>query len=279
MNPLLTTPAARQSLGLLRDLIEEETGNYYSDENLELLGMKLENRVVELGLQTFLDYYYLLRYDPARAEEWPLLESAITVNETYFWRESAALELTARQLLPEIQQRLPGHPRIWHAACASGEEAYSMVMCLKQQATSGPVDILATDLDQRVLEAARQGIYRQRSVRLLPPQWLERYFEELPGERWQVKPQVAGRVSFRRLNLIDGQELDRLPQFDVIFCRNVMIYFRAARITQLVARLARRLRPGGCLIVGASESLLRFAPPLDFQERNGVVVYQRPFDE
>ena len=116
MNPLLSTPAARQSLILLRDLVEEATGNYYSDQNLDLLGMKLENRLAELGLMTFLDYYYLLRYDPAREEEWPLLESAITVNETYFWRESAALELAARELLPEIRARQKRRPRIWHAA-------------------------------------------------------------------------------------------------------------------------------------------------------------------
>lgn len=278
MNPLLNTPAARQSLALLRDLIEEETGNYYSDDNLGLLGMKLENRLAELGLLTFLDYYYLLRYDPARGEEWPLLESAITVNETYFWRESPALELAARHLLPELRPRLKRDPRIWHAACASGEEPYSMAMWL-DQLKSGRVDLVATDLDQRVLGLARQGIYRQRSVRLLPPDLLDEYFEPLPGDSWMIKPELAGRVSFRRLNLIDGQELERLPTFDIIFCRNVMIYFRPGRISQLIHRMARLLTPGGWLIVGASESLLRFAPSLQFQERSGVVVYQKPADE
>ena len=154
-----------------------------------------------------------------------------------------------------------------------------MVMGLDQHSPSAPVDILATDLDQRVLELARQAVYRKRSVRLLSPEWLERYFEALPGERWALKPEVAAKVSFRCLNLIDGQEIERLPHFDVIFCRNVLIYFREARISQLIQQLARLLTPGGWLIVGASESLLRYAPPLHFQERNGVVVYHKPLHE
>ena len=281
MNPLLATPAARQSLTLLRDLIEEVTGNFYSDQNLDLLGMKLENRLAELGLLTFLDYYYLLRYDPAREQEWPLLESAITVNETYFWREASALELVARELLPEIRARQKRAPRIWHAACASGEEPYSMVMALQEagQFEKGPVDMLATDIDRKVLEMARYAIYRERSVRLLPPEWLDSYFEALPGERWALKPQLAGRVSFRHLNLIDGSELERLPNYDLIFCRNVLLYFRPQRVLELLQRLKRLLTPGGWLVVGASESLLRFAPPLEFEERGGVVIYRKSNSE
>ena len=279
MNSLLTSPAARQSLMLLRDLIEEATGNYYSDANLDLLGMKLENRLAELGLLTFLDYYYLLRYDPGREAEWPLLESTITVNETYFWREPGALELVARELLPEIRARQKRAPRIWHAACASGEEPYSMVMALQAAGQLEAVDLLATDLDRRVLEMARYAIYRQRSVRPLPEGWLESHFEALPGERWALKPQVAGRVSFRRLNLIDGAELERLPNFDIIFCRNVLLYFRQLRVKELLERLARLLTPGGWLVVGASESLLRFAPPLEFEERSGVVIYRKSICE
>lgn len=274
LNPLLSTPAARQSLSLLRDLIEEVTGNFYSDQNLDLLGMKLENRLAELGLMTFLDYYYLLRYDPAREQEWPLLESAITVNETFFWREPSALQLAVQKLLPEIRGRQRRSPRIWHAACASGEEAYSMVMAL-QEAGEGPVDILATDLDRKVLELARYAIYRERSVRPLPTGWRERYFETLPGERWALKPQIAGRVSFRRLNLVDGSEIERLPTYDLIFMRNVLLYFRPHRVVELLARLKRVLAPGGWLVVGASESLLRFAPPLEFEERSGVVIYRK----
>ena len=152
-----------------------------------------------------------------------------------------------------------------------------MVMALNQpQCAAGPVDILATDLDRRVLGLARQAIYRPRSVRQLPVGWLERYFDSLPGGRWAVKPEVAGRVSFRRLNLVDGPELKRLPQFDVIFCRNVLLYFRDTRIAQLLERLAQLLTPGGWLIVGTSESLLRFAPTLQFQQRNRVVLYHKP---
>lgn len=272
----MKTPASRQSLILLRDLIEEETGNYYSDQNLDLLGMKLQDRLADLGLLTFLDYYYLLRYDPARAEEWVLLESAITVNETYFWRECQGIELAARELLGEIRPQLKRGPRIWHAACASGEEPYSLAMALLEAGGHADVDLLATDLDQRVLGLARKAVYRQRSVRLLPDGWLEKYFDVLPGERWALKPAVAGRVSFRRLNLIHGAELERLPTFDLIFCRNVLLYFRESRVRELLQRLTRLLTPGGWLMVGASESLLRFAPALEFQERNGVVVYHKP---
>ena len=279
MKRLPTTGVSRQSLTLLCDLIEETTGNYYNEQNLDLLGMKLENRLAERGLVSFLDYYYFLRYDPVREEEWPLLESAITVNETYFWREPGALELAVRELLPEIRARHKRPPRVWHAACASGEEPYSLVMALQEAGMSESVHLLATDLDRKVLELARHAIYRKRSVRPLPEGWLERYFEALPGELWALNAEVAARVSLRRLNLMDAAELERLPNFDLIFCRNVLLYFRTQRIQELLGRLGRLLTPGGYLVVGASESLLRFAPELEFEERGGVVVYRKSLDD
>ncbi|MBS2034475.1 protein-glutamate O-methyltransferase CheR [bacterium] len=276
MSSLLNTPAARQSLQLLRDLIEERTGNFFSDPNLPLLALKLENRLAELGLLTYLDYYYLLRYDPHSDEEWRQLETAITVNETYFWRESEAIQAVAQKLAPE---RRPGQTlRIWHAACASGEEPYSMVLALLEAGLFAwrDIEVMATDLDRRVLEAARQAIYRQRSVRLLPRNWLERHFEELPQERWALRPAVAGRVSLRRLNLVEEAEFARMPKCDFIFCRNVMLYFKEERIPRLIERLVSALAPGGCLFVGTSESLLRFAPALEFGECGGSVFYRKP---
>ena len=276
MKDLLSTPASRQSLQLLRDLIEERTGNFFSDANLNLLAMKLENRIAELGLLTFLDYYYLLRYDPESSEEWRQLETAVTVNETYFWRESEAISLVAEKL---ASHRPPGRPlRIWHAACASGEEAYSMVLALQAagQYNWGPIEIIATDLDRRVLEMARQAIYRPRSVRLLPPEWLREHFEDLGNERWALRPALAGRVALRRLNLVDEAEFGRMPQCDFVFCRNVMLYFREERIPQLIRRLTSVLAPGGYLFVGCSESLLRFAPELEFMQGGGAIYYRKP---
>ncbi|WP_072395257.1 protein-glutamate O-methyltransferase CheR [Hyphomicrobium sp. CS1GBMeth3] len=184
---------------------------------------------------------------------------AMTVNETYFFRDKAPFDQFRSVMLPALltarqnEKRL----RIWSAAASTGQEAYSLAMILEEFAAKlagWKIDIVATDLSEQVLEKAKKGIYSQFEVqRGLPTPMLLRHFNQI-GESWQLSDHIRSKVTFRQLNLLS--DFTVLGRFDVILCRNVLIYFDAARKTDILARMTRVLAPDGFLTLGASESLI-----------------------
>lgn len=269
-------PAARHSLELLRDLIQERLGLHFGDTSLPLLADRIAERALQLDLESFLDYYYLLKYDPAGEAEWQSLTSALTINETYFWRESDALQLGAK-LVGELQSARPGQRvSIWHAACSTGEEPYSLAIALAETGAfeRGPIDLLASDIDTRVLETARRGRYRARSLRHLPEDWRHRYLPETEPGTYELVPALRQRVRFFTHNLARPEAFALLSKQDLIFCRNVLIYFNDSQVQRLALTFSALLKTPGYLFVGSSESLLRFSHPLEFWQRDGVIGYR-----
>lgn len=258
---------------ILSALIEERTGLHYGIEDRTLLCEKLEPRVLERGFDSMLDYYYFLRYDAGADAELAQLIEALVVNETYFFRERAALDLTVNLLMPELM-RAGTRPRVWCAACATGEEPYTLAMLLDGAGLLDAVTIVASDISARALARAKEGTYFRRSLRALPPDVAGRWL--IPIENgMRVDQRIARAVDFRRVNLVDDTQVAALGQFDVVLCRNVLIYFSDATIESAVATLSRALRPEGCLFVGASESLLRFESGLVCEERSGSFFYRK----
>lgn len=269
--------ASEAALVWLRDLVRERTGHDFADGQLDWMWQKLEPRVAELGLTSALDYYYLLKYDPGAEREWVRLHSAITVNESYFWREADALRAAAEVLVPQALARGRDPVRLWHAGCAAGEEPYSLALALADQ---GPgvlekVEIVATDLDVEALERAEAGLFRERSLRFLPIHLKARWFRPNHDGRFRLDPEVRGRVRFQELNLMDVERLRKLGRFDVIFCRNVFIYFHDEAIRRTAMLFHEQLREPGHLFVGSAESLLRHRVPLLLDEVDGALVYMR----
>lgn len=184
---------------------------------------------------------------------------AMTINETYFFRDKSPFDQFRSVMLPALiasrqnEKRL----RIWSAAASTGQEAYSIAMILEENAAKLPgwkIEILGTDLSEQVLEKAKKGIYSQFEVqRGLPTPMLLRHFNQI-GDSWQISEQMRSKVSFRPLNLL--ADFTSLGRFDVIFCRNVLIYFDAVRKTDILTRMSRILAPDGFLTLGASESLI-----------------------
>jgi chemotaxis protein methyltransferase CheR len=166
-------------------------------------------------------------------------------------------------------------PRVWSAACATGEEPLTLAMMLADRGLLERVDIVATDISQRSLERARAGRFGARSVRGIPEQRLvDRYL--VPAQQgFTVDPALVARISWRRVNLIDARATAALGEFDAALCRNVLIYFRDETIRLVVERLAGALAPRGVLLVGVAESLLRFGTTLAGEERRGVFFYRR----
>lgn len=262
------------TFGLLRDLIHERAGLYFEEGKRDTLAEKLTPLVLERGLGSFLDYYYLLKYEPA-AGEWAELLDALTVQETYFWREVDQVRTLVEVLVPRyLSEGRPLPLRIWSGACATGEEPLTIAMALEEAGWLGriPVVIQASDVSQRAIDAARAGLYRGRAFRNLAPDRQARYFQETEGG-WRIRPDLLARIEYRRANLLAPGEVGLLATAPFVFCRNVFIYFSATAIQKTVGLFARQIPAPGYLFVAAAESLVRITADFELEEIGGAFVY------
>lgn len=205
---------------------------------------------------------------------------AMTINETYFFRDKSPFDQFRNTILPALiaSRQKERKLRIWSAAASTGQEAYSLAMILEENAAKMPgwkIEILGTDLSEQVLEKARKGIYSQFEVqRGLPTPMLLRHFTQI-GESWQISEAMRSKVTFRPLNLL--ADFTSLGRFDIIFCRNVLIYFDTTLKADILARMTRILTPDGFLTLGASESLIGIKTDLvPHADQRGVFVRQAP---
>jgi chemotaxis protein methyltransferase CheR len=259
---------------LLRDLIRDRIGVSFDDDKRDLLASKLADRLGHLGLKSFLDYFYLLRYGSGAEAEWPRLTDALSVQETYFWREFDQVRALVDVLVPQHVAAGRGPVRVWSAACATGEEPLSIAMALAEAGwfRRAEVEVVASDVSPAALEKARSGVYRERSFRALPPALREKYFAPVPGG-WRVDPELHARVRFVAANLLEPADTAPLACSPFVFCRNVFIYFSAATVARVVKHFAERMPRPGYLFPGVSESLLRATTTLQLEEIGSAFVY------
>ena len=264
---------------LLRDLIHERTGLFFDNGKADILTDKLSPLVIERGFTSLLDYYYLLKYDEAAQGEWLNVMNALSVPETYFWREMDQVRALVEWVVPRWFAAPGAGPlRIWSAACATGEEPLTIAMALDEAGWLGrvPVEIHATDASTAAVEKARRGVYRERSFRNLPAGLRARYFtQEGETKTWRVDAKLHAAVEWGVVNLMDEAEVARRASANVIFCRNVFIYFSGQSISRTVRAFAAHVRPPGYLFVAASESLLRLSEDFELQEIGNAFVYVR----
>lgn len=260
---------------LLRDLIHDRTGLYFDAERTDLIIEKLRDRVVSRGCRSYLDYFYILKYDENAAEEWLRLMDVFSVQETYFWREHSQIDALVREIIPAWFRERTEPLRIWSAACATGEEPCSIAMAIAEAGLDHlPIEILASDASEVALQRARAGMYRERSFRVLAPALREKYFTRA-GDLWRLDPRIASRVQYSRANLVSPAEVTPLAGVSVIFCRNVFIYFSPDAIRRTLQLFARHMREPACLFVGSSESLLKLTDDFELKELGDAFVYQR----
>jgi chemotaxis protein methyltransferase CheR len=241
----------------LAGLVFESSGIHLKPEKAELLRSRLSRRLRSLGLDSFEEYWQLLRHDDG--QELRRMLDQVTTNKTEFFRESAHFEHLAKEALPALRARRGGRPlRFWSAACSSGEEAYSLAVCVAEAlGPQAPFSVVATDLSEQVLEKAEAGLYPAESCARLPPALRDKYFSPRDHGAWSAGAFLRSRVAFARFNLVrDPIPASTLEPFDVILCRNVMIYFDRPTQEAVVGRLLSVLRPDGWLYTGLSESLV-----------------------
>ncbi len=266
-------PLLLQVFSLLTNLVEERAGLHYRPEDLDLVRDKISLRAESLGFESMLDYYYFLRYDPGGSAELDTLVEALTVHETYFFRELDQLKGLVDILLPRILAT-GRTARIWCAACATGEEPLTLAMMLEARGMLDKVRILASDVSERALAKARGGRFAGRALRALPEEAIGRWL--LPRENGvAVRGDLLEAIEWRRINLLNRAEITALGRFDVILCRNVLIYFSDSTTRAVVGTLSDALEPGGHLLVGAAESLLRYGTSLSCDEHGRAFYYRK----
>ncbi|MBH5370564.1 CheR family methyltransferase [Bradyrhizobium glycinis] len=261
------------------DFLYRRTGMSFSEDKRYYIDRRLRDRIDATGSLSFQAYFSLLRADADHEIE--QLINSFTVNETYFFREDHQLKCLTAGLLDSIVSRKPpgGTVRIWSIPCASGEEPYSIAIWLLEnwpQVDSYNIEIVGSDIDTRALKAAAEGIYRDRALMRLSRDIISRYFIPISDDRYQIDEGLRNSIEFTRANLIDARDMATYRDFDLIFCRNVLIYFDDASRRQTAENLCDCLRPGGYICLGHSESMSRISPLFSVSRFPDAIVYQKP---
>jgi len=263
----------------LSEFIYRRTGMVFSETKRYYVERRVHERMKATGSQTFASYFARLRIDALSEVE--QLVNAFTVNETYFYRENHQLQCLTNDLLADRVARAAGSGsiRIWSVPCSSGEEPYSIAIWLLQNwppVDAFDIEIIGSDIDTKVLEAARLGIFGKRALMHLPTDVIDKYFVSVDADRWQIADDIRGSVQFVPANLIHSAETVAFGRFDVIFCRNVLIYFDDASRRIAAENLYESLLPGGFLCLGHTESMSRISPLFEVRRFSDAIVYQRP---
>jgi chemotaxis protein methyltransferase CheR len=260
------------------EFLYARTGMQFGETKRYYIERRLRDRLDATNALSFANYLLLLRSDPA---ETATVINSFTVNETYFYREEHQLRCLSESLLPELTKgRAAGDKiRIWSQPCSTGEEAYSIALWLLENwrmVDAYNIEIVGSDIDGDALAAAREGLYGQRALSRLPQSVTDAYFEPARRTRRRIIDDLRESVSFTEANLIDRGSMKDQGVFDVIFCRNVLIYFDDDSRARAVTHLYDNLAPGGFICLGHTESMSRISDRFLTRRFPDAIVYQRP---
>jgi chemotaxis protein methyltransferase CheR len=272
-------PLSEDVFRLIRDYIKDYCGIYFDDSSRYLLEKRLTRRVRSHHLSDFRDYYRYILYKKDTEQELTAIIDILTVNETYFFREQNQLKAFDEEILAELKDKKRDRKtlKIWSAGCSTGEEPYTiaMIICERGDFVGWDVDIYGSDINQRVLQSARKGIYRKNSFRTTEPNMKDKYFVNEDG-LYKIIDSVKQNVNFSYLNLLDPYKTKFLGKMDVIFCRNVLIYFDNASRKKVIDNLYDCLADGGYLLLGHAESLMSISTAFTLKHFKSDMVYQKP---
>jgi chemotaxis protein methyltransferase CheR len=266
---------------LFAELLRHHCGLHFGPETRFLLEKRIDRRMEQRSLTNYAAYHYELRNASQQDGELAQLIDDVTTNETYFFRERGQLRALMGEILPEVvrerRERSKSPISIWSAGCASGEEPYTIVILAREAGLEPGTDfrVYASDISRRMLRKARQGTYRESSFRETDMAHRERYFEEKDGQ-WKISDEIKRHVDFIHINLMDRSKIALLGSMDVILCRNVIIYFDMDSKKKIIQTFEEKLRPGGHLLLGHSESLINLSTSLQLRHLKNDLVYRRP---
>lgn len=262
-----------------RGFLEKACGIVLGENKQYLVSSRLNKLMEQQGIKTLGELVQRIQTQPRGGLREQVVD-AMTTNETLWFRDTYPFEVMKNKVLPEMAKASPGQRlRIWSAACSSGQEPYSLSMTIEEFSQVNPgqlkggVQIVATDLSPSMLINCRSGEYDSLAIgRGLSPERLQRYFDVKPGNRWAVKAPLRSRIEFRPINLLESYA--SLGKFDVVFCRNVLIYFSAEVKKDILTRIHATLKPGGYLFLGASEALNGLPDKYQMVQCSPGIIYQ-----
>ncbi len=266
---------------MFAELLRRHCGLHFGPEARFLLEKRVARRVRELELGNFAAYHYLIRNVTSGGEEFARLNDELTTNETYFFRERSQLQALIEEIVAErlLERRSGGGGpvTIWSAGCSSGEEPYSVMMLALEAGLVPRIDlrVYASDISRRMLRKARLGEYREASFRDTEARLRERYFSEKDG-RWRISEDVKKHVDFMHVTLMDRSKMALLGSIDAILCRNVIIYFDPESKRGALELFSEKLRPGGHLVLGHTESLIGLSSSFELRHLKNDLVYRKP---
>ncbi|MBA1334459.1 MAG: Chemotaxis protein methyltransferase CheR [Firmicutes bacterium] len=260
-------------------LVYKKTGIFYDYNKKYYVQKRVEKRAEALEMETLSEYYQMLKFtdDPSEFEK---LINDLTVNETYFFRDFPQLRNFAEDVLPVAarEKRKSKKIKIWSAACSTGEEPYTLSIILQEmldKPDEWELQILASDINTEVLQFARIGLYENRAIKDVPPEYLEKYFTKR-HDKYLVNLNVRRPVTFKRINLMDEHEMSSINGCDFIFCRNCLIYFDDESRRSVLSSFYESLNPGGFIFLGHSESVGRISSAYKVQRIGDTIVYSKP---
>ncbi|MDR8017854.1 CheR family methyltransferase [Ectopseudomonas guguanensis] len=277
----MTSAISQEEFVKFREFFYRKTGIHFDDGKRYFVDKRLLERIAATGVENFRNYFMNLRFQAD--EELQTLVNLMTVNETYFFREEYQLKCLVTHVLPEVARRkTDGSPiRIWSMPSSSGEEPYSIAMYLLEYwkgIADWDVELVASDIDTAILERARRSVYSPRSVHNLPARLLEKYFRPRADGDYQLVDELRQSVEFTRVNLMSPADVKHYREFDVIFCRNLLIYFDDLSRRQAADTFFDALNPGGMICLGHSESMSRISSLFNVRKFPEAIVYQKPLE-
>jgi chemotaxis protein methyltransferase CheR len=266
-----------------REYFYRKTGIHFEDSKRYFVDKRLMERIVATDSGNFRSYFIMLRFETS-GEELQALVNLMTVNETYFFREEYQFQCMVNALLEEIVQRKKNNHtpiRIWSVPSSSGEEAYSIVIYLLEYWAGihdWDVEIISSDIDTNIIGRARRGLYSPRSVQHVPPHLLSKYFTLTAGH-YKINDDINQSVEFTRVNLMSTADVRHYRDFDIVFCRNLLIYFDDLSRRQAAETFFDALNPGGFVCLGHSESMSRTSSLFRVRKFPEAIVYQKPWEK
>lgn len=262
-----------------REYFYRKTGIFFDESKRYFVDKRIIERIEKTGCKNFREYFIKLRFDKT-GKEFQNLVNIMTVNETYFFREEYQLQAMVNEILPEItKQKDRSSPiRIWSIPSSSGEEPYSIAIYLLEYwsgINDWDVEIVASDIDTNMLEKAKEGRFSQRSVQYLPPHLVRKYFSPRRNGEYQICKDLRDAIEFKRVNIVDPLQTKVFRNFDLIFCRNMLIYFDDVSRKIAAEALYDALSPKGFVLLGHTESMSRITSIFRVRKFNSCVAYQK----
>ncbi|MCF6309650.1 MAG: protein-glutamate O-methyltransferase CheR [Sulfurimonas sp.] len=276
----MSTLLSKENFLKMSEFIYRKSGIFLDyDKHFDKLSKYVDRRANELEVEDFRKYFFILRFEDKNGEEFQELMNAVTVNETYFFREKEQFEVLANKILPELHKTLPASKpiRILSSPCSTGEEPYSMILHIVEEANvveERDIEVVGIDIDSTVIEKAKKAKYTDRSVHAIPKNILAKWFKK-KNLGYELIEDLHGSVDLKVANIFDKEEMRKLGKFDVIFSRNMLIYFDDASRKEVAMTFYDMLNPGGYVLLGHAEYMSRIVSVFKAKKIDGTLIYQK----